>query len=102
MHLPPKFISYCSRALLVTVALLALAACGKKGPLDGTYASKDATWKFSGDTVTVTRNGAAGGAQMKYVVDGKKITYSAGTYRYEGMINDDGSLTMDKEKLVKK
>ena len=102
MRFTSKSIAVYSRGLLVSVGLLALSGCGKKGPLEGTYTSSDATYEFKGDTVTVTANGSPSGAQMKYAVDGKKVTYTAGTYKYEGVINDDGSVTMDKEKLVKK
>ena len=102
MHSPSKFFASCSRALLVFVALLAFAGCGKKGALDGTYSEAGSDWKFQGDTVTVTRKGAAGGAQMKYTVDGKKVTFTAGKYTSEGTINADGSVTTDGLTLVKK
>ena len=39
---------------------------------------------------------------MKYAVDGKKVTYTAGNYKFEGVISDDGFVTMDNDKLVKK
>jgi predicted small lipoprotein YifL len=102
MKSPSNFITSSSRAALLAIALFAIAACGKKGPLEGTYASSDATYEFKGDTVKVTRNGSKGSSQMKYAVDGKKVTYTAGKYKYKGVISDDGSVTMDNDKLVKK
>lgn len=112
MNTPSKYLAYSSRTLLASVALLALAACGKKGPLEGTYSSgADTEYKFAGDTVTVMVKGSAK-SQMKYSVDGKKVTFTAGTYKYDGNFNDDGSVSMTMgvgmkgepvvEKLVRK
>ena len=112
MNTPSKFVAYCSRTLLALVAILSFAGCNKKGPLEGTYSSGPTTdYKFAGDTVTVIVKGTTQ-SQMKYAVAGKKVTFTAGTYKYEGDLNDDGSVSMVMgkgmkgepviEKLVKK
>jgi hypothetical protein len=65
---------FSNHACLVALALPLLAACGRSG-LSGTYGTQEKNniqFVFSGDEVTVTKNGES--VTGRYKLDDKKLT----------------------------
>lgn len=91
------------RWLLIFFTMMMLAACEKKGAMDGTYSSSVQSYTFKGDTVAVSLMGKPMADKWTYSVDGKKVIVKGPGGDLVLMKNDDGSLSDPaNDKLVKK
>ena len=99
----PKIAMCVSRAAALAMIALVLVSCGKKGKLDGTYASSVQSYTFTGDVASAAVMGKKIGEKWPYTVEGKKVTLKGPGGEVVLTMNDDGSLSDPaNDKLVKK
>lgn len=100
---PSLILPFTHRLLLIAVAGLMLASCGKKGKLDGTYSSAVQSYTFEGDKASGSVMGNKIADHWPYTVEGKKVMLKGPGGDLVLTMNDDGTLSDPaQDKLVKK